>query len=84
MTSKYYYLFGEQASIVYKNNAHLEIGEYCLLIAKEIRNSGGAIFVYNESIDSPTDLLLEYDRWAGLVELTKKEYERIKQFIACI
>lgn len=84
MTSHYYYLFGEQASIVYENNAHLEIGEYCLLVAKEIRKNGGAIFVYNESIDSPTDLLLEYDGWTGLVELTKKEHEKIKQFIACI
>jgi hypothetical protein len=67
MSTKYYFLFGEEITRIY---------ESCTLIqVKESLKTTGCLHVYNEEIDQPSDLLSQYTGWEGFAEIQEHEYK---------
>lgn len=68
MENKIYYLFGSAATSFYYDSELLSLEE----MAKAISVMDYSLFVYDERINHPSDLLSEYDGWDGFAEIEEK------------
>ena len=75
MNNKVYYIFGSEAAEVYIETfgSEQEILEKFL---EEGLDYG--LFVYNEALYHPSDLLDAYDGWGGFAEITESFYNLLK------
>lgn len=74
---KYYFLFGQDACAAYSQREDFE--EFKEAYDQEDFNC--TLFVYEDGVTSPVDLLSEFYGKDDYICLTKEEYEELKEII---
>lgn len=73
MKNKFYFLLGEWAVKVYN-----EEGIDVLINSHNMGNAGDcALYLYDENVNTPYDLVANTQGWFDFAELTEEEYSRI-------
>lgn len=73
----YFYLFGKEACDIYLQNIGTDMSEE--EIARRIKNTTTyGLYHYDESEDSPNDLLRAYDGWQAFADIDESFYNLLK------
>jgi hypothetical protein len=71
MNNKIYYLFGSKAAELYIETIGSEQEILDKFLEEELDYG---LFVYDEALNHPSDLLDAYDGWQGFAEITESFY----------